>query len=383
MKSINLTIQKAAYGGYGLGFHEGKACFVPYAVPGDVAEIEIIQDKKSLIFGRIIRLEREAVTRIKPECPNFGICGGCDYLNITYEAELEIKKNILRESIVRIAGMNAGNIPEISVVCADRFGYRSHASVKSDGKGVFGFYMRDSNTLVPFPDGGCRLLAPPLVELLKSMNAPQTQEKHAADELKIACSDKGDCFTSAGEKRIVRELVNGIVYERDISLFFQANRFLRSKMLDIVKEYADTDSSGEFLDIGCGVGFFTLYLAKHAKQANGIDISKDAIKQAKRNAKLNEIGNASFEARSASGAGSLKHKYHTVIADPPRAGLSANARVALKALAPGRIVYVSCDPATFARDSRDIASCGYRMQKLTLIDMFPGTQHIEVIALFS
>ncbi len=376
MKQIGLTIQKPAYGGYGLGFYDGKACFVDYAVPGDAATVEIYKEKRDYSFAKIIRLNKESGARIKPECPNFGKCGGCSYLNISYEAELQQKKEILIEALTRISKLDKNSIPDISVIHDKRFDYRSHASLKSDGKGNFGFYQKDSNELSPFPCSGCRLLAEPLLQGLSELR------KYNGNEYKIACSYNSEFIASAYKQNIVREFEQGIYYERNIRLFFQANRFLRSRMLETVKDYAGISERETFIDIGCGVGFFTIFLAARADYGYGIDISRESVKWAEHNAELNKCGNVKFEIKSASGIDSYKSGFDVVVADPPRAGLPAKARASLKAMSPGCIVYVSCNPTTFARDSRDIINAGYILKKITLIDMFPATHHIEAIALF-
>jgi tRNA/tmRNA/rRNA uracil-C5-methylase (TrmA/RlmC/RlmD family) len=373
MQTINITIQKPAYGGYGLGFCDnGKACFVQYALPGEEISAEIISEKKDYCFGRIISINKKSEHRIEPVCPNFGLCGGCDYLNIDYGTELRYKKEILLETLKR-SRIDERDIPEIEIIKADRFHYRSHASVKST-KNAFGFYGKNSYQLAAFPEAGCKLLAEDLLHILDTL--PGT-----GSEIKIACSAQTGCISSLDKSTTIIENEAGICYGRDIRLFFQQNRFLRAKMIGEVIQYAGPDKSKSFLDIGCGVGFFTLHLAKTSKKALGIDISKESIKWGKHNAKINRITNAIFKTLPASEIRSLKERFDAVVADPPRAGLPAKAREAVKALAPGLIVYVSCDPATFARDNRDFIESGYKLERLTIIDMFPATLHIEVIGL--
>lgn len=373
--NITLKIEKAVYEGYGLGFHEGRAVFVPFSVPGDILEAEIYAEKKNVLFGNIFRIIEPSDKRIKPLCPNFAVCGGCDYLNVEYDCELALKKEILKDSLSRIGKFKEDNIPDISVISGERFHYRTHAAVKQIN-GQTGFYKKYSNDLAPFPDIGCLLLSEPLINHLK--NGLRTEEK----EIKIAASCDNECISSLDKKTTVCEKEMGIHYKRDISLFFQSNRFLRSKMLEKVRKYSDLNSSDAFLDIGCGVGFFTLYLARYAGQGTGIDINSKSIKWAKNHADLNKCGNAVFRVCSASDINPGRERFSVIIADPPRAGLSAKARNKVKAMKPERIVYVSCSPSTFARDAGDFINNGYSMRGLTLIDMFPCTYHIEVIALF-
>jgi len=375
MQAISIKIEKPAYGGYGLGFHDGKACFVRYAVPGDEAIVELYQEKKDYCFGRITELTKSSESRIEPECPNFGICGGCDYLDVEYRVELSLKKEIVLDTMRRTGRFSQDELPELSVISDERFHYRSHASIKAS-KSAFGFYEKDSKRIVAFPESGCLLLAEELIEGLDPL--PKT-----GGEIKIGFSGESGFVSSLDKDRKIIESERGIIYERELSLFFQANRFLRGRMLDTVKEYAQIDRNRSVIDIGCGVGFFTLHLAKNVKTAVGIDIDKESITWARRNAKLNMVDNAIYKKLSASELSSLRGDFKTAIADPPRAGLTAKAREALKAASTQHILYVSCDPSTFARDARDLVSGGRRLRRLTMIDMFPGTCHIELIGIFA
>ncbi|NCU33249.1 MAG: class I SAM-dependent RNA methyltransferase [Candidatus Moranbacteria bacterium] len=178
---------------------------------------------------------------------------------------------------------------------------------------------------------------------------------------------------------MIEESECGITYKREINGFFQANRFLRSRMLEIVKEYSDLTIKDNFIDIGCGCGFFTLYLARDAAAGYGFDVDKKGIDHAEKNAVLNSIDNVKFFAISSSEIHPHKVKAASVIVDPPRMGLTKKTRQTINAINPDKIIYVSCNPSTYARDIRDFISRGYKLDRLTMIDMFPGTHHIEII----
>jgi len=268
-------------------------------------------------------------------------------------------------------------IPEISQVYDNRFHYRTHAEVKNNINGNPGFYQKESHNLISFPKKGCLLLAKPLLQFLS--DSPKQKQKG----YKIAMSYTNHCSSSINLDSVTEELEKKISYKRDISLFFQANQFLRSRMLEIVEKYSDLSSSDTFLDIGCGVGFFTLLCASHAKKGVGIDINSKSIQWAKHNAKQNRCDNVSFIGQSVPDIHPYRSNYHVVIIDPPRSGISKRDRKSICTIAPHHIVYVSCNPTTFSRDCRDFISYGYSLKGLTLIDMFPGTFHIEVIALLT
>lgn len=374
MEKIELKIEKAAYGGFGLGFADGKAIFIPFSAPGDELQIVIIKEKKNFSFGIIDNIVSASPGRITPACPNFGFCGGCDYLHLNYDDELNIKKDILTEHLKKISKLCPEEIPAIDVISGPRFNYRSHARIRQENS-KNGFYAKESNILVPFPENGCLLLNQALTDGLK--NLVDAGDK----ELRIAVDSYGHFRSSMDKTNSLRELENGVIYDRSIFNFFQSNRFLRSRMLELVESYASLSQTDRFIDIGCGVGFFSIYLARKGNNGAGIDIDRESINWAIHNSSVNSINNLKFNSGSFSNLINSNEKIDAVILDPPRAGLPKNARIKLLSLEPSVIVYISCDPSTFARDARDFIDNGFNFSKLSMIDMFPGTYHIEVIGL--
>ncbi len=370
---IVIRIKKSAYGGYGLGFHDGKVIFIRESLPGELIEAELFQEKRDHAFGRLIKIIEVSKNRVKPECSNFGSCGGCDYLHTDYATELNIKRDIIIDSLSRIAGLKSDDIPNIKIISDRRYNYRSHASVKCHS-GINGFFMKGTSKIIQFPLNGCLLLSD---ELNKALSK---NHKHVNDFKISAGADKSPKF-SYNKDCIIRENESNVIYDREIDCFFQANRFLRSAMLDTVKDYSAPDQDNNFIDLACGVGFFTLHLASSAKSGTGIDIAEKNIKWAKHNAKLNNINNIKFKAADASSIDSSK-PVDAVFIDPPRAGISKKTRKNIIALKPSSLIYISCDPATFSRDMSDFIKAGFRLDKLLMIDMFPATYHIEIISKF-
>mgnify|MGYP000863681101 CR=1 FL=1 len=375
MERSVITIAKCVYGGYGLGFLGGRAVFIPYTLPGDIVAVEITDSKKSHAFGRMLEIITPSPSRRQPECPNFSRCGGCDYLHADYATELEIKSSIAAENLKRIAKLSDSQIPEITCVHGPRLHYRSHARIQRDSAGHTGFFARASNTLVPLPAEGCVLLDERITQRLNAGAFPGN------GEFRLAVGADGRVAASVDENTVVRETENGLAFERDIDCFFQANRFLRTSMLNAAAAYAGAGPDDEFIDIGCGVGFFTLHLAKNGARGTGVDIDRKSIMWANRNAATNTIPTAVFTAAPSSSMQAPKKGMRAIIVDPPRAGLTKSTLAMIAAAEPERIVYVSCDPSTFARDTRLFGADGYRIREITFIDMFPATQHIEVIAL--
>lgn len=375
MQSEELEIVKAAYGGYGLAFADGMAVFVPYAFPGDRVRAAITVRKKNHAFAEMLDLIDPSPMRVAPECPNFGRCGGCDYLGIRYEHELEIKRSILLESIARIGGIRCNTMDRVMTIDGPRFGYRSHATVKYERNNT-GIFAEGTSTLVPFPSSGCLLASEGINEGLKSAPPP------GKGEYRIAEGAGGDIYRSYEDETTLEEREAGLVYRRHISSFFQANRFLREKMLLAIGGLAGLEPGMGFLDIGCGSGFFTLYLGRNGNRGTGIDRDERSVRWAWENARLNGIESVEFHVGDAGSFDARGHAGDTVIIDPPRAGLSPPARGRIVGMFPRRIVYVSCNPTTFARDLRDFVSAGYRLAGLIFIDMFPGTMHIEAVGTF-
>ncbi|HQH96423.1 MAG TPA: class I SAM-dependent RNA methyltransferase [Spirochaetota bacterium] len=372
---IEIRLERPLYGGYCLGRHQGKAVMVPYAIPGETVAASITEDRKDFCFASITAIMEADPRRSRPDCPHFTRCGGCSYLHVPYEEELEFKKTILEDSLARIAGFSRGDVPKISVIQGDRHGYRSHATIKVRG-GLPGFYRKGSNDFVQVGEGGCLLLAEPLNQWMRNnVSIP--------GDCRIALDASSNVISSFHADAIVVDNAGGLEYARGISSFFQANRLLRNRMLETVIQYAGLGGNGTFLDIGCGVGFFSLALAGYAVSGTGIDISGENIRWARHNAALNGIENVMFMAMPSNRIHPVRQRADVVVADPPRAGLDKKTRKTILALGSPVLVYVSCNPATFSRDARDIVNGGYALEQLTMIDMFPGTHHIELISRFS
>jgi len=369
---MKITINDIAYGGYGVGRIDGKVIFIDYAVPGDELEVEIYSDKKNYSFAKIVEILQPSKKRVTSPCPNFELCGGCNYLNLNYSDEIEFKKKILSANLQKIAGVTEH--PVINTIVDGRYNYRSHCSIKCDGKS-YGFYERSSNNIVQFTDAGCLLVSENLINNIASLDISEYY-----DELRIAEDWDGRFFYSDKNNRILTENVCNYFYEREITTFFQSNKFLRNKMSDLVCEYSELTEKDQFLDICSGCGFFTVPLSKTASHGLGYDIDKTAIKFARLNAQKNNCSNLKFFALSESEINPSRVNPKTIVIDPPRSGISKKGRQTINAINPEIIVYVSCNPATYSRDIFDFIKNGYELKEITLIDMFPCTYHIELIS---
>jgi 23S rRNA (uracil1939-C5)-methyltransferase len=372
-----ITITNIAYGGFGIGRISGKAIFVDSALPGDILQIDIFRETKNYSFARQLSIIRPSPLRIEPECPVFGKCGGCSYLNVDYTTEIDFKLKILAGSLQRIAGLPLDDIPEIDVIADSRFSYRSHAAIKISGK-LKGFYAGNSNSFVEFPEQGCRLLCDVLNDGIRKLKIDDDVR-----EIKVARDQFSGFINSLNSPdKYILESDYNFKFRHDLSGFYQANMNLREKMIERVIEYASPEKNDVFIDIFCGCGFFSLPLASVSGRGHGFDSDKRSICNAVHNMKINNIDNISFEVRAESGIHPHRYKPDFIVVDPPRNGISKKGRNTINAIRPSRLIYVSCDPSTFARDAADFIKQGMQIKQITMIDMFPCTKHIELIACF-
>jgi 23S rRNA (uracil1939-C5)-methyltransferase len=368
---MRLQIEKDIWGGQGLARHEGKVVMVQGAMAGETCEAEVISEQSGYSRARALSILEASPDRVPPSCPRFKECGGCAYLDMKREREISVKGLVLRESLARTGSLSMDEIPDIRTITGPREGYRSHAAVASDAEST-GFYASGSHNVVPLPSGGCRLLPGELNEYILRCRLPKGQHLFALDGDMIPHGPGG------GELLVERE--RGFTYVRALEDFFQGNRFLRGELIDLICR-ALPPGRGRAADLGCGIGFFTLPMALHCEHVKGFDREPSLVARARENRLRNGVENVSFHRSDLSEIHPHRDSFRTVCVDPPRTGISRRGRRVIEAMAPERILYLSCNPATFARDCRDFAAAGYRIRDLFMIDMFPGTTHIESLAI--
>ncbi len=368
---MRLQIEKDIWGGQGLARHEGKIIMVRGAMAGEICEAEVISDHRDYSRARALSILESSPDRVTPSCPGFGDCGGCVYLDMKEERELEAKALILHDSLVRTGLLPADKVPEIRTLRGPREEYRSHATVASDGENT-GFYASESQRVVPLPPGGCRLLPGELNEYIMRFRFPKGQRHFALDADMAPHGPDGEGFLEERER--------GYRYVRTLEDFFQGNRFLRGELIDLICQ-ALPDESRPAADLGCGIGFFSLPMARHCEKVKGFDRVSSLIERSRENARHNGVDNVSFHRTDLSEIDPHRDSFQAVCVDPPRTGISRQGRRVIEAMSPERILYLSCNPATFARDCRDFVKSGYSLTELYMIDMFPGTAHIESLGI--
>lgn len=426
------TIDKLAFGGNGVCRIDGKICFVPYSCPGDEVSLRVTTQKKSYCTAAVSGIINPSSLRTEPVCPVFGECGGCNWQHIGYQTQLEQKRNILAEALWRGARVS-GELVDSIVAAPLQYGYRSRLQFKvshRNGKLCIGFYRHASHVVVDAA-GGCPVALPVINEVLgrfrsilrdypdvgsvtqisidvgengvvviiqQSDRLSLQNRKYFLDKAGMFGSCTGLFVTSERQKPEHLWGVTEISYlmkphdSDDLPVhltyqpggFSQVNQQQNLAMLSVVRKLGDFKSTERLLDLYCGNGNFSLPLAANVASVIAVESNREAIAAAENNKRLNKVANIHFFCDDV--ASSLprllgqNHVFDTVLLDPPRVG-AGDAVVGITALQPNKIIYVSCDPSTLARDCGLLSGYGYNVVKSVPLDMFPQTFHIESITL--
>ncbi len=425
--------------GMGVGRTNGAVVFVPNAARGDVLSVRIVKALKSYCYGRIEEIITPSPHRVTPSCPAFPRCGGCDFLHISYEEELELKRRRVEDALRRIGGFDITLPPAIP---SQREGYRNKAQfplVEEKGVVRFGFYRSHSHEVVPFErcaiqNDRANTLAQAVCSWMNEYGITCYDEQRGKGLVKriyVRTGAQGSqlCLVVTREKiphtnalvsavrgvcpdikgvllNISKEATNKTLGDKNLLLwgeealedtlmglhfrlspqsFYQVNHTQAENIYAKALEYAALTDRDTALDLFCGAGTITLLLAGQCREAIGAEIVAEAIDNAKENAFRNGIANVRFILGDAGQAAASLHsegaRPDVIVVDPPRKGMDALTVEAVLAMAPKRIVYVSCDPASLARDGKMLSE-GYTLQKAEAFDMFPGTANIETVACF-
>lgn len=441
---IELTIDVLTSEGSGVGRYNGLAVFVRGTVPQDKIIAHIIKRSKNYAIGIIDKILQPSPERIESDCPYSKKCGGCSFRHMTYDEELEYKKSRVQDALNRIGHLDI-KVDEI-IGADDLSHYRNKAQYPvdiSDGEMFAGFYAYKSHRIIPCAD--CKLQPAEFekgleafAKWIESENITSYNEQTGKGLLRhiyfrkgfatgevMACAVINGNSIPNGELLVslLREKVDGLTsvavninkektnvilgketsiiwgekYIRDSLLgkdflispnsFYQVNHNQCEKLYAKAKDFAGLIGTETVLDLYCGVGTIGLTMAENVKQLVGIEIIPQAIENAKENAKINHITNAQFICADApKGAEILKKQGvnpDIIILDPPRKGCEKSLFDTIEQLSPKKIVYVSCDSATLARDLAILKEKGYEAKKVSAVDMFPRTPHVETVCLLS
>lgn len=407
METFTVKLTQMTHGGAALGRVEGKVVFVPYALPGETIRAEMTDDRGRYAHARLLEVLEPSPDRVSPPCPYFGPegCGGCHWQHAAYAAQLRFKAEIVRDQLARIGRMPD---PPVRSTLPDRTGwsYRNQARLHRAADGELGFRSAGSHRVVRVEE--CMTLHPLLSELYDSidLDLPELQAltmragagtgdrmlvletRHDEPpalhlDLPVSCVLllSGRTAVNLIGHNHITEVVGGTSYRVSASSFFQINTAQAESLVRLAVDYLDVRQGEAVLDGYCGVGLFTLPLAERASLVTAVEVAPQAV------ADLLENTEALDNVEVVEGSlglllSDLDEALDAALVDPPRAGLERDALDGLIATRPRRIVYVSCDPATLARDGRQLSQNGYRLVEVQPVDMFPQTHHIETVSLW-
>jgi 23S rRNA (uracil1939-C5)-methyltransferase len=380
-QSFEVEVERILPGGMGLAHAAGKTVFVSLAAPGDRVHVRVEREQGNVLFASIEEIVTPSPLRIEAPCPYFGRCGGCDFQQLTYESQLAIKAEMIRDCLHRIARLES--VPEFAVTpSAEPWRYRMRATWQIDREQrMIGYYERGSRRVCDVVD--CAVLRPRLQETLVQVRA--TEWRKFPPELKhldVVEGENAVSFAPAFAEFETNELilnVRGEVYHYNAETFFQIN----PSSLEALVAFALSDASGEsVLDLYSGVGLFTLPLARRFARVVGVEANAAATRFARRNLQHAGLTNARVDTATMTQwfrSPAAKRPVDFVLLDPPRAGAESAVIKGILDLQPARISYVSCDPATLARDLKKLVAGGYLIKSMAGFDLFPQTHHVETV----
>ena len=419
---IEVLVERLVYGGEGLArLGDGRAVFVPGVLPGERVRVRPLRKRKGSLVAELLDVLTPSPDRVPPPCSGELECTGATWPHIAYPAQLRYKEEILLDTLKRIGGLAPARLlPAVPAPANDHYRLRTQFSVEArKDRQAFGFFRQGTYRLIEVRNAFLlhplinrtldavrthERLLPPLTEL--HINASPTNEVHLLLFSEKDAVRPPEPFFDALRRDVpavvgitgfvqrAKEFslgrnwleleAEGTVYRATEGNFFQVNWEQNRSMVRTVLEFAAPAGSETVLDLYCGIGNFALPLARSAKTVTGIESGFSAIEDAKRNASLNGIANARFLADDMDdGLKRLlaaKMRADIVVLDPPRAGATLKTTERVLAFVPRKIVYVSCNPSTLARDLKFFALFGFTLDRLRMIDMFPWTYHIECVA---
>jgi len=416
---VEITLTAIAHGGEALTRHQGKVIFVAGAIPGEQVRAQIVDEHKRWARARLLELLTPSPDRVQPPCPylqfdpNRPVCGGCQWQHIAYERQLALKQEIVADQLRRLGHVENPPVQETLAVgeedVPDAWGYRNYAQFVIASDGHPGFYAAGSHDVVPIRE--CLILHPLLNEMLESLEVKWTGLRrlglragvHTGDRLvvletthdqapelevdvPISCAllrRDGMAETLIGQAWY-NERILGRQFRVSAGSFFQVNTPGAEALVGLVGEMLSSRPGDVLLDVYCGVGLFGLSLADQVTAVVGVEESASACDDFEFNAQ--EMDNASLYEGPAEevlpALVRMGERATLAVLDPPRSGAGAAVIETLSALGVRRLAYVSCDPATLARDAAALCSMGYQLVTVQPLDMFPQTYHVESVALW-
>lgn len=441
-----VTIEDIGANGEGIGKYQGYTLFIKNTAVGDKVLVKVMKAGKSYGYARLMEIIEPSAFRVSPICPIAGKCGGCQIMHLDYEKQLEYKEDKVRNCLTKIGGFDKITMEPI-VGMDYPYYYRNKSQFpvgkNKEGKVVIGFYASRTHSIIDTDH--CYIGADVNIKIIKFMRSftekyniePYDEVKHTGllrhiltrmgyktgevmvclvingkdiphknklveglrkiPGMKSICLNINTSNTNVilGEKVIkvwgetyIEDYIGKVKYRISPLSFFQVNPIQTEKLYNLALEYADLQGDEVVWDLYCGIGTISLFLAEKAKKVYGVEIIPQAIEDAKVNARINGIDNAEFYVGAAEEILPKKHKEENIsadviVVDPPRKGCDQKLLDTIISIAPKKVVYVSCDPATLARDLKYLHEGGYELKKVRPVDQFGHSVHVETIVLMS
>ena len=345
---------------------DGRVVFVRGAAMGELCEIYLISEQERSCRGEISKILETSAQRIEPDCPVYLQCGGCDFRHIAYEEELTAKLKRLNDALERIGGVSARASEILTTGKINNYRNKAVFHIRRGGADI-GFFRAASHEICPVKN--CLLLRDELnTELLDLWKNPPLADSEVT--LRVGCGGAGG---------YIEEVLDGITFKMSKASFFQVNTDAALLLYQKAREYACLSKDEVLVDIYCGVGTLTIFLGRDCCRAVGVEMNKDSVLDAKKNAKDGGFSNIEFVCADASYIDISPFRPDCIVVDPPRRGLSKIIVSNILKAKPKRLVYISCDPATLARDIKLLH--GYELTSVCAVDMFPRTANVESCAL--
>lgn len=394
---VNVRIERITAGGAGIARHEGKGIFVELTAPGDLARCRITGEHKNWANGELLQVLEPSEQRVEPLCPLFGCCGGCSLQHLNYQAQIEAKTAILGDAFIRIGGITP---PVIRIRQSQPYEYRNRFRFHiATGQGGLGFKERKSSKITVIED--CPIADREIRKALKekTLVPPPGRQK---DRNTFCVYSRKPAFLREGGTEKGKVSILGRELIMDVGLFFQSNADMLELLIpDLLSLARKADKNLPIADIYCGVGTFASFLSDEFRELDLVEENRASLALARENLGAGknvhyypvtdtewiQTANVSGSKHCDSKYRHLKHwgpnTWGFMVLDPPREGLSKPFREWLAGNGPDLVAYVSCDPATLARDSAILVKGGYTLKELTMYDFYPQTAHIESLAFFS
>ena len=434
------TVEGYSSEGLGIVRLDGAVVFVPRAIRGEEIDLKITKVMKTAAAGEIVKIKKASPERVTPECPYYGRCGGCDFQHMSYTEELWAKRQRVQDALERLGGTAV----QVEEICGAKnpLAYRNKSQYPVGADGTIGFFRARSHEVVSIDRcliqseisdktaqavrtwmkrykisaydertgkglvrhvyvrvnkkgeslccvvaNGAQLPREPELAAYVQGAAPKTVGVVVNSNTRKGNVILGDKYRTVWGQDYLMDTLCGLTFKLSVPSFYQVNREQAEVLYGKALEYAALTGEETVLDLYCGTGTITLCLAKQAKRAIGAEIVAPAIRDAKENAERNGVTNAEFFCGDAADIAAELEKEglrpDVITVDPPRKGLAPEVIASVAEMAPKRVVYVSCDPATLGRDVKIFEGFGYRAVRACAVDMFPGTRHVESVVLLS